>query len=144
MMIPKSVLFDAKAFLCWDSFEDLSIQLVPVQNSAAYYYPPDNKYHSLVIFYNDQLADFCEPLFLLFHEAGHVLQWKKYKAEGALFSFYENINLSTGFEKQNFEKQAWEKGRELFVKFSKQQTLSHTLIDEFDAYAKRSVSSYAG
>jgi hypothetical protein len=37
-MIQKSILDGAKAFLCWDEFPDMAIQLVALQNAVGYYY----------------------------------------------------------------------------------------------------------
>ncbi len=101
-MIPKSLLDAAKAFLCWDVFPDLAIQLVALQNAVAYYYPPGGGLQSIVLFYDPAQRDFSEPLFLLFHEAGHACQWRQMQAGGRGGLFARLMTLDAGPEKVCF------------------------------------------
>lgn len=141
-MLPKSILDAAKAFLCWDVFPDMAIQLVALQSTAAFYYPPDNGLQSIVAFYDPQLQDFTEPLFLLFHEAGHACQWRQMKQEGQGELFARCMGLDKGAQKAAFERGAWRLGSGLFVQFSRSQGLSTRLYDQFTAYGRRCAASY--
>ncbi len=138
MKILQSVLKEAKAFLCWDVFDDLAIQLVPLQNAAAFYFPPISETHSIVLFYDKSLRDFSEPLFLLFHEAGHRQQ---YALIGDLFD--EMIKIPNGPQRQDFERQAWQLARRIFIDFVNHTRLDKFVLHEFDQFAKKSIKSYS-
>ena len=141
-MISKSLLDAAKAFLCWDVFQDLSIQLVPLQNAVAYYYPPGGSLHSIVLFYDPAQPDFSEPLFLLFHEAGHACQWRQMQTCGQGELFQRLMGLDKGLEKVSFETEAWLLGKELFIQFAGSRGLSPGLPDRFESYGRQCVTSY--
>ena len=141
-MINKSDLDAAKAFLCWDVFSDLAIQLMPLQNAAAYYYPPGGGLQSIVLFYDPAQRDFSEPLFLLFHEAGHACQWRQMVAhrQGELFS--RLIALDKGPKKAAFEGEAWRLGQKLFEKFAASHGLTDRLYDQLREYGRCCAASY--
>lgn len=135
--ISKSILVDAKAFLCWDVFHDVSIQLVPLQNAAAFYYPPKSKTHSIVLFYDATRDDFTESLFLIFHEAGHRQQ---YEIIGEMFE--KIIEIPNGPQRQNFELEAWQLARLIFAEFVERFDFDADLLQQFDSFAQKSVNSY--
>jgi hypothetical protein len=141
-MISKSLLDAAKAFLCWDVFSDLAIQLVALQNAAAYYYPPGGSLQSIVLFYDPAQRDFSEPLFLLFHEAGHACQWRQMQAGGREGLFARLMTLDTGPEKVSFEAEAWRLGQELFRRFGENRGLGPELEERLAAYGRRCAESY--
>jgi hypothetical protein len=138
-MISFDVLSKAKGFLCWDVFKDLAIQLVPLQNAVAYYYPPQNSSHSIVVFYQENINDFSESLFLLFHEAGHAIQNSLTNGK----EFFDKMNLPNGKEKVDFEFEAWNEGRIIFNKFVKQENLDSDFMRRFDEYGVKAIESYS-
>lgn len=143
-MITKSTLADAKAFLCWDAFENLSIQLVPIQEAVAYFYPPGTDKKSILLFYAGNEKNMENALFLLFHEAGHARQWERL-ASSKKEEFSRKINLDMGDEKIDFEREAWKLGKELFIKFLKAKNLPHLdLIERFKNFAEHSLETYRG
>lgn len=141
-MVSKSVLNSAKAFLCWEAFESLSIQLVGIQDAVAYYYPTRNSYQSIVLFYHVASKDFSEPLFLLFHEAGHAKQWGKLHEEKREALFHKMVDLDRGTQKVNFEREAWHIGRRLFSDFIQREKLNMDLLNHFDHYSTVCLKSY--
>jgi hypothetical protein len=141
-MIAKSLLDAAKAFLCWDVFPDLAIQLVALQNAVAYYYPPGGSLQSIVLFYDPAQRDFSEPLFLLFHEAGHACQWRQMQADKQEVLFERLMTIDTGPEKVSFEAEAWRLGQELFRRFEEQRGLGPELAERLAAYGRRCAESY--
>ena len=143
-MVPKSLLISTKEFLCWEAMENLSIQLVPIQRAVAYFYPPLNDYSSIVLFYQTLTDDYSEPLFLLFHEAGHAQQWRDYVIGNKAELFRRMLDLDKGPEKLAFEKEAWDLGKRLLLAFStKRQLADDELCKSFDRYAERCLQSYA-
>ncbi len=142
-MISKSVLTSAKAFLCWDSLENLSIQLVPVQNAVAYYYPRQNAFHTIVLFYDESLQDFSKPLFLLFHEVGHAIQWLELKKARQEQHFSDMMDSDKGEQKVIFEQQAWTLGRSLLYRFIDKEDLSFDVLERYDQYGTACVQSYS-
>jgi hypothetical protein len=141
-MIRKSQLDAAKAFLCWEEFPDLSIQLVALGAATGYYFPPDTGLHSILLFYNSELLDFSEPLFLLFHEAGHVCQWRRMQANGEPGLFSKLMALDRGPEKAAFEAEAWRLGGEIFARFADKQGFGQKQFDRFLRYGDRCAGSY--
>jgi hypothetical protein len=141
-MIPKTLLDAAKAFLCWDVFPDLAIQLVALQHAVAYYYPPGGSLQSIVLFYDPEQHDFSEPLFLLFHEAGHACQWRQMQegSRGGLFA--RLMTLDAGPEKVSFEAEAWRLGQDLFRGFGEKKGLGPELAERLAAYGRRCTESY--
>jgi len=142
-MVPKSLLTSAKAFLCWETGENLSIQLVPIQKAVAYFYPPQRDYSSIVVFYQPQYQDFAEPLFLLFHEAGHAQQWRSYAAQGQAERFHQMLDLDKGPEKLAFEKEAWGLGKVFLATFLEKQKLpAEKWLSRFTQYGDACLQSY--
>ena len=140
-MIGKAVLDQAKAFLAWDVFPELSIQLVETSQAVSYYTPPSGR-SSLVVFYERGKDDFSFPLFLLFHEAGHHLQWRRAEQNRRTQQFWDAVNLTTGPEKTAFEREGWDLGRDLFHKFLQEFGLDDKLLDTYDRTADRSIDTY--
>ena len=141
-MISKALLDAAKAFLCWDVFPDLAIQLVALQNAVAYYYPPGGGLQSIVLFYDPVQRDFSEPLFLLFHEAGHACQWRRMQTGNRQGLFARLMTLDAGPEKVFFEAEAWRLGEELFRRFVEKKDLGLELAERIAAYGRRCAESY--
>ncbi len=141
--IDKSVLFNAKSFLCWDIDQHLAIQLVPLQKSVAYFYPKENQYHTIVVFYDDTLNDLWEPLYYLFHEAGHLCQYDYYSNSGKKEEFDADLN-SKSQTKVDFERKAWEHGGRLLSDFIfkySYQELIH--LDDYFKFSEKCIASYA-
>ena len=82
------------------------------------------------------------PLFQLFHEAGHYIQYVEKKQKDKDSDFWEAINNPTGREKAAFEEESWIKGRELLLQFIHQSKLNPTLLEAYDRYAQKSTNSY--
>ena len=140
-MVSKVILDKAKAFLCWDVFSDLSIQLIETQEAVSYFHPPASR-STILLYYERGNPDFSFPLFLLFHEAGHYLQYQEFQMQGRESEFWQIIDTPTGPEKAAFEKQTWDKGRELFKKFVQEHDLEASLLKEYDNKARKSIRSY--
>ena len=144
-MITKSTLANAKAFFCWDAIENLSIQLVPVQEAVAYFYPPRINKKSIILFYDTDEEDMENSLFLLFHEAGHARQWEHFANAKKENEFSQKMNLDMGDEKIHFEQEAWDRGKNLFINFLKSQNFPSTeLVDKFETFAEQSMETYRG
>ncbi|MBN1479009.1 hypothetical protein EH223_15060 [candidate division KSB1 bacterium] len=137
-MISKSLFFAAKAFLCWDVFSDVSIQLIPVEKAIGFYFSPENAVHSILLFYNPGQRDFAEPLFLLFHEAGHKKQYEKNSR-----TFHISMAEPNGMKRQIFETEAWQLARMLLDDFIKKQNLENELLQKFDTFARLAIQTYA-
>ncbi len=141
-MVPKSILDQAKAFLCWDAFPDLAVQLVPLQSAAAFYFPPGGTLQAIVVFYDGRLRDFTEPLFLLFHEAGHALQRRRLAERGAGDLFARCMALDRGSRRAAFERRAWRLGGKLFAQFAEAGGLSSRLLEKYAEYGGSCAASY--
>jgi len=141
-MTGKSILDQAKAYLCWDIFRNMNIQLVGIQSDAAYFFPPRKDDATIVVFYRDGNEDMSRPLFLLFHEAGHWVQFAEYRERGREKEFYHIINSPTGTDRYCFEKQAWAEGGILLRDFAEKHHLPVEWLDRFDRYAEESLASY--
>jgi len=127
-MTDKSILFQAKSFLCWDKFPDLSIKLIPIKKPVAFFYAPGNL-SSIVLFYFEDDNDTTEPLCFLFHEAGHYIQWKLFQVTGGSENEYQKIiNMDKGFEKLQFELQAWIRGKGLLENFLEKEKIEKKYI----------------
>jgi len=140
-MVTKTILYQAKAFLCWDTFPDLSIQLVEFKEATSYFYPPSQR-SSIVVYYQEGKADFSVPLFLLFHEAGHCLQFEDRRKANEETTFWENAHVPTGSGRARFEEEGWNRGKVLFKKFIARTNLNERLLDAYEKYAKKSMESY--
>lgn len=137
----KSVLDRAKAFLCWDVFPGLSVQLVEVQEAVSYYYPPGAG-SAIILFYDSGLTDFSKPLFNLFHEAGHHARYLQMKDDAKEDAFMKVLDTSSGPERAAFEKQAWEEGRRFLIRFIGKEGLDPSLARAYDDHARRSIATY--
>lgn len=140
-MISKSTLDEAKAFLCWDIFSELSVQLIEIQKMVSYFIPP-SECPSIIIFYRHGETDFTKPLFNLFHEAGHLIQFNKTKNKNNNKKFRNLVNTPAGPKKINFEKQAWHQGKILFEDFIKKNILDISLLPQYDNYSKQLIDTY--
>jgi len=137
-----NLLKEAKAFLCWDVFPQLAIQLTPAQHATAYYYPP-SAHHSIVVFYLDSPDSHKEAFCLLFHEAGHLVQQQHYAQSDRENDFIAMLNLDKGPVKQRFERQAWDFGRELLQQFlSGKKIATAIVLKQYDLYADKSLDTY--
>ena len=141
MMITKDLLDQAKAFLCWDVFPDISIQLVEMKTAVSYYYPPSDR-STIVVYYERGSDDFSLPLIFLFHEAGHHLQYLERKKTGGESEFWERIDIPTGPFKAAFEQESWNRGRVLFETFVQTCGLDESQLKRYDSVAGQSIESY--
>jgi hypothetical protein len=142
-MINQSVLFEAKAFLCWDKFPKLSIKLIPIDEATAFFYPPAKDILTINLFYEKHTHDFSRAIFLLFHEAGHLKQWQYLSAQNRANEFWRCIHLDKGDQKIEFERQAWNYGEELLSEFlAKINMDQNILINVYKSYAKQSLLTY--
>ncbi len=120
----------------------MAIQLIALQDAVGYYYPPENPLQTILLFYNPAAENFTEPLFLLFHEAGHSCQWRDMKEHEQEALFFRLLACDRGPEKAAFEDRAWDLGQELFKKFVETRGLNILLCEEFTKYGRRCVESY--
>jgi len=142
-LIDLSLLKEAKAYLCWDVFPQLVVQLVPLQKAVAYYYPP-NDHHSIVVFYTDSAASVSAAFYLLFHEAGHLVQQQRYAKNGQGKEFDATLNLDKGPVKQQFERQAWDFGYELLQQFlSGKRIATSIILKQYVLFADKSINTYS-
>ena len=138
-MLTKDVLNQAKAFLCWDKYPDLSIKLIAIDEAVAFFYPPTNDLATIVVFYEKSSNDFSHAFFYLFHEVGHLIQNKKYRGK----DFQEFINLDRGTRKIEFEKEAWALGKDVLKEFiEKYQLQKNDLVLQYDRFAHKCLMSY--
>ncbi|MBN2411213.1 hypothetical protein JXQ31_05925 [candidate division KSB1 bacterium] len=141
--VPENMLKEAKSFLCWDVFKDLTVQLIPIQDEVAYYIPPGNPFHSIMVFYDRRQTDHSRALFLFFHEAGHVKQWLEFEKQRQDNKFFDIINLDKGTKKQLFELKAWLYGRELLNLFLINSAYkTDNILQQYDVYADKCIKSY--
>jgi hypothetical protein len=141
-MISKSVLDKAKAFLCWDTFSDLNVQFIELQQAVAYFFPPSKDRNTIVVFYRQGNPDFTKPFFLLFHEAGHYLQFQEWKSSGRETHFWKLIDTHEGSIKAAFEEESWNWGRDLIEDFIRKNELDESVLALYDEYASSCVGSY--
>ena len=136
-----SILAAAKAYLCWDTFPDLSIQLVEMQDAVSFYYPPGRR-GSIVCYTAPNCKDVSIPLFHLFHEAGHHEQYTEVKGTEDEARFRELVDTPTGEAKAAFEQISWKKGRKIFARFLEVHHLPTALLAAYDRYGRICVESY--
>jgi hypothetical protein len=141
-MITKSILEEAKAFLCWDTFSDLAIQLVELQSATAYFYPKTNEQSTIIVFYRSLNPDFSKPLFLLFHEAGHFLQFQEWKKNGRELDYWKMVNTATGGLKIKFEEESWDWGKDLIKDFIQKKNMDISILKEYEHFALESIETY--
>ena len=139
--IGKPILDQAKAFLCWDTYPGLSIQLVEMQEAVSFFYPPGPR-STIIVHYARDISDFSIPVFQLFHEAGHHAQYIEMHSRDDEDLFWELVNTPTGEAKAAFEQASWEQGRILISRFSEKVGLPAHLLESYDAYALKSIASY--
>ncbi|UCE06794.1 MAG: hypothetical protein JSW07_01760 [bacterium] len=142
-MISQTVLFEAKAFLCWDKFPHLSIKLIPIDEVSAFFYPPAKDILTINLFYEKRTHDFSRAIFLLFHEAGHLRQWQYLSAQARADEFWHFTHLDKGDQKIRFEREAWNYGEELLSEFLVKINMDqNNLINVYKSYAKQSLLTY--
>lgn len=140
-MIKKTTLDQAKAFLCWDRFTDLTVQLVETTDSVSYFYPPSSR-SMIIVTYRKGASDFSRPLFRLFHETGHHLQFETLQKSGRETEFWEIVDTPTGLPKMAFEKNSWTIGKTVLEQFIRRHGLRNSLLRESDEYAKLCIQTY--
>ena len=142
-MHSKHILDQAKAFLCWDKFPDLTIKLIPLQEPVAFYYPPFSVDHTIIAFYPVPCEDYTSSLFLLFHEVGHYLQFQEYQQQGKEHEFWEYVNADTGMEKIRFEQDSWERGATILSQYLRNQHITEkNLLLKYRKFAIQCVKTY--
>jgi hypothetical protein len=141
-MISFETVKRAKAFLCWDCYDDLSVQLIPVRESTAFYYPPA-QIGSIVLFYHPDAKDFISPLCLLFHEAGHHAQYQTWLKDNRSDIFWERLHTPTGPDKIQFEKESWDLGRTLFHKFLQKEKMLIDWVENYNRFSMQQMKTYA-
>ena len=142
-MISQTVLFEAKAFLCWEKFPNLTIKLIPIDEAIAFFYPPTPDLLTINLFYEKNSPDFSRALCLLFHEAGHVIQWQNFSDHNQTEQFWNNIQQDRGEKKVQFESQAWNWGEQLLAEFLTKINMDQTnLINVYKSYAEQSLLTY--
>jgi len=141
-MVSLEIIKSAKAFLCWDCYHDLSIQLIPVRESAAYYYPPAEM-GSIVLFYNSSTENHLGSLCLLFHEAGHHIQYKQWLKKNESESYWKCIQTPNGSEKIKLEQESWNLGRDLFQRFLEKEKLDTNLLNKYDSLSMDHTQTYS-
>lgn len=142
-MIHRALLFEAKAFLCWEKFDQLSIKLIPITGTVAFFYPPTKDIATIHLFYRSETEDFGQSLCLLFHEAGHYQQWRQWSNQGKEREFWNLMDMDKGDEKIAFEREAWDLGGQLLNEFMERLVMSHDhLRDAYDKLAQQSLLTY--
>jgi len=142
-MIDKSVLFEAKAFLCWDKFPQLSIKLIPINEAVAFFYPSKKNISTINIFYEKDTQDFSKAIFLLFHEAGHLQQWHNLSDLNREDEFWRLVEQDKGEQKNLFELQAWAFGESLLSEFiDKKKITNNKMIDSYKRFSKKCLLTY--
>ena len=143
-MVSKDILARAKQYLCWDLFQDLSIQLIEVKGSVSYFLAPQDERSTILLFLKPIDGDYSESLFLLFHEVGHYMAYRLLKQSNDESQYWKLVSEVNGPDKLQFERHAWERGREYFEWFIEQESLTGTdLLTAYDVYAQRSMQTYA-
>ena len=140
-MITKHILDSAKAFLCWEILPDISVQLIETPGAVSYYYPPFSG-QTIVIFYEKGNDDYTVPLYLLFHEAGHSLQYREMTKNGTESLFHTLINIPAGPERVAFEAQSWKIGKELLTLFMAKHDINSNILLRYENFAQKSIRTY--
>ena len=143
MKVSLSLLQEAKSYLCWDVFPGLAMQLVPIENTTAWYFPPEKELDRIFVFYRDDAKSLAEALFYLFHEAGHLVQKQSFEQNRDMHEFQKMLELDRGARKAAFEQQAWALGEPLLERYLHTRDIDPiTLLDPYRDLAVQSVSSY--
>ena len=134
----------AKAFLCWDKFPMLSIQLVPIKGQVGYFFPPRHDYSQIVLFYSDHNDEFSDAIFLLFHEIGHYIQYNHYAEVGQSSEFSLLVEKDKGPQKMAFEKESWQLGSQVLIEFlGKEKIAAEGVLLAFNRFAEKSILTYS-
>ena len=145
LLLSKKVLEQAKSFLCWDKYKDLTIKLIEIDTTVAFFYPPKNDLSAIVVFYEKNCIDFSNAIFLLFHEIGHLIQYKAYQTNNSIKKYYSVINADKGINKTEFERAAWKQGENILIQFLDQIKLTNsTLLVQYREFAEKCLLSYNG
>ena len=86
--------------------------------------------------------DYTIPLYLLFHEAGHSLQYREMTENGTESRFHTLINIPTGPERVAFESQSWKIGKELLTLFMAKNDLNSNILLRYENFAQKSIRTY--
>jgi len=139
-MVDKSVLFQAKAFLCWDKFPELSIKLILIEQSVAFFHPPTREVATINLFYEQDNIDVTREVCLLVHESGHLMQWRNFQVQHREKNFWQLLDLDKGDEKMMFEREAWDFGAILLKEFLEENSLE--IMTQYNALAEESIITY--
>ncbi|MCR4437963.1 MAG: hypothetical protein QHJ34_02820 [bacterium] len=140
--VGRELLVQAKAFLCWDRLPGLAVQLVEVDGPVSYFFAPQAERGAVVLFVPRE-QEHSEELYLLFHEAGHYLQYRELERQGHIAEYWRLVDLPLGGERLAFERDAWARGRELLQDFVRTHAPERPeLLVGFDACAREKVASY--
>ena len=141
-MLSKAILDQAKAFLCWEIFDSLNIQLIELSLPAAHFFPASSTQNTIVIFFEGGTSDFSRPFFLLFHEAGHCKQLLQWRKQGREEDFRRAVNDVSGSKRINFEKESWLLGKDLLEQFICERGISAGVLEQYDHFATQSITTY--
>jgi len=142
-MVDKSMLFQAKAFLCWDKFSDLAIKLIPIEKSVAFFFPPAKDVATINLFYKKGNVDFTREVALLFHEAGHLKQWQDFQDQHREQDFWRLLDLDKGNQKMAFEREAWDFGAIFLKEFAQENNIELSqIIFSYQALVEESIMTY--
>lgn len=143
MTVSLSLLQDAKSFLCWDVFPALAMQLVPIENTTAWYLPPDKELDRILVFYHSDTKGFADALFYLFHEAGHLMQKQSFEQNRDMHEFQKMLEMDNGPHKAAFEQQAWALGESILEQFLLSREKDPiAMLDQYRNLAVESIASY--
>ena len=122
--------------------EGLLVSILTLQTTDTVYYPPSERFNTILVFYPIPCQDFSSVLFLLFHEIGHYLQFHEYRQHDQEQRFWELVNTVDGPQKIRFEQESWDKGISLLKIFLEQYKLSANLLTHYQAYAEQCINTY--
>ena len=141
-MITRDILVSAKQYLCWDRYEDLTIQFIEVSEPVSYFFPPASERATILLFLKSANRDCREALFLLFHEVGHYLQYRAARAQNPEAQYRARLELD-GARRAAFEEEAWNMGvRDLEAFLRELELPREQLLSEYRDYAERSIATY--
>lgn len=81
---------------------------------------------------------------MLFHEAGHILQYEEWDRSDRVQDFHKMMDEATGHIKTAFEKEAWDWGRDLLRDFIDKETLPAETLERYDVYTETCLQTYQG
>ena len=142
-MITKDILVTAKQYLCWNLYQDLSLQLIELEEPVSYFFAPQLKQSTILLFLKSNNGDYRESLFLLFHEVGHYLQFKSWVQDGLESLYWQQVAEIGGAKKLQFEFEAWDLGKKILIDFIKSQNMHDKyLIQQYKTFSERSLNTY--